>query len=152
MSKLIKRIITRGFDDNFNIDNEALEHIFEFDDGTNINVSKMNAIEIASYAFENGDQDGYRIFNFITDSQMILNYATFLSVYQNLVRLAKKNDSSAISASDRQKILYTIRRLGGEEMLENILSEADSFDQRFMDVLMNKVETEFGLKGADITQ
>ena len=51
MSKLIKRIITRGFDDNFNIDNEALEHIFEFDDGTNINVSKMNAIEIASYAF-----------------------------------------------------------------------------------------------------
>lgn len=152
MSKLIKRIITRGFDDNFNIDNEALEHNFEFDDGTNINVSKMNAIEIASYAFENGDQDGYRIFNFITDSQMILNYATFLSVYQNLVRLAKKNDSSATSASDRQKILYTIRRLGGEEMLENILSEADCFDQRFMDVLMNKVETEFGLKGADITQ
>ena len=38
--RLIKRIITRGVAGDFD-NSEELEHIFEFDDGSKMNISKM---------------------------------------------------------------------------------------------------------------
>lgn len=146
MTKLIKRIITRGFDENLNMDNEAVEHIFEFDDGTNINVSKMNAIEIARYAYENRNQDGFRILNHVKSNQKIETYSTLLSVYLMLDLLKSKNQNN-----NQQQILYIIEKLGGKELLDNLRTEAeiksklDNQEIAWTDVLLEKVEIELNL-------
>ncbi len=139
--RLIKRIITRGVAGDFD-NSEELEHIFEFDDGSKMNISKMNTIEIARYAFQNNNEDGNKIFNFINSSQKISKYATLLSVYLMLEMMSEKDNKNSVNESNKRRIFKIIEKLGGNEMLAEIFSVMNKMGSSFMDVLLEKVEIE----------
>ncbi len=144
--KLIKRIITRGInkDTEFYNDDPCVEHIFVFNDGSQLNISKMNTIDIARYAYDNRETDNYKILDFVKDSQKIQSYTTLLSIY--LMLELKANINSFVNQN--HPIYYIIDRLGGKEMLEELRQEAKErslLEDReifWSDIILEKVQNE----------
>ena len=139
-NKLIQRIISKGFDLDNLFYEDKIEHIFEFTDGTSINVSKMSAIDIARHAFNNKD-DGLRILNYIKDSQKVESYATLLSI-SLMLGLDDYNNSK------NRKILFILEKISKKDLINDLIKESNKKSKQenqkisFMDVLVEKVEIE----------
>ncbi len=139
-NKLIQRIISKGFDLDNLFYEDKIEHIFEFTDGTSINVSKMSAIDIARHAFNNKD-DGLRILNYIKDSQKVESYATLLSI-SLMLGLDDYNNSK------NRKIMFILEKISKKDLINDLIKESNKKSKQenqkisFMDVLVEKVEIE----------
>ena len=141
--KLIKRIISRKKENIENTEkNGEFEHIFELQDGTTINVSKMNPIEIACFAFQNYDDDGNKIFNYIKPSQKISKYATLLSVYTMLEMMFEKTEFDTFKKPSEQRIFNIIENLGGKNMLDEIAWKVRLSGTSFSEALVKKANLE----------
>lgn len=144
--KLIKRIISRKKEESVeNIDEYGeFEHIFELADGTKIDVTKMNSMQIASFAFKNYDSDGNIIFNFITPEQKISKYATLLSIYTmlELEAMLGRNKTTNSQKTSEQKIFDIIENLGGKYMLDEIFRKVRLSGSSFSEALVKEANLE----------